>query len=275
MAPSTPAPELVRYELRGPVAILTMDNPPVNVVTAGVLERLVARLAEVEAEPLARVVVLASASSKAFGAGANIKEMADLGPSEAKRHGSRGQAATVALERLPMPVIAAVNGSALGGGCELALACDLVIASEDARFGQPEINLGLMPGWGGTQRLPRWIGPSQARYWIMTGRSVSAKEAEAMGLVLKVVPPAELLSSALSLAEELAGKSATALAAAKFAVNHAIAPGADAALAFELELWHGLFATPDQKEGMKAFLEKRSWTPATRHRAEPGGKAKN
>jgi len=223
----------------------------------------------------ASLEALASASSKAFGAGANIKEMADLGPSEAKRHGSRGQAATVALERLPMPVIAAVNGSALGGGCELALACDLVIASEDARFGQPEINLGLMPGWGGTQRLPRWIGPSQARYWIMTGRSVSAKEAEAMGLVLKVVPPAELLSSALSLSEELAGKSATALAAAKFAVNHAIAPGADAALAFELELWHGLFATPDQKEGMKAFLEKRSWTPATRHRAEPGGKAKN
>jgi enoyl-CoA hydratase/carnithine racemase len=267
--------DLVRYELRGAVALLTIDNPPVNVVSAGVLERLVARLSEVEADPRARVVVLASASEKAFGAGANIKEMAALGPAEAERHGGRGQAATVALERLPLPVIAAVNGSALGGGCELALACDLVIASEEARFGQPEINLGLMPGWGGTQRLPRWIGPAQARYWIMTGRSVSAKEAEAMGLVLKVVPRAELLPSAIALAEELAGKSATALAAAKFAVNHAVAPGAEADLAYELGLWHQLFATPDQKEGMRAFLEKRSWTPAPRPRAEPGGKDKN
>jgi enoyl-CoA hydratase len=265
--------DLVRYELKGPVALLTLDNPPVNVVSIGVLEHLVARLAEVEAEPRARVVVLASASDKAFGAGANIKEMAPLTPPEAARHGARGQAATVALERLPMPVIAAVNGSALGGGCELALACDLILASEDARFGQPEINLGLMPGWGGTQRLPRWIGPAQARYWIMTGRPVTAREAEAMGLVLKVVPKAELLASALALAEELAGKSATALAAIKLAVNHAIAPGRDRDLAYELELWQQLFATADQKEGMRAFLEKRPWTPAPRNAA--GGNAKN
>ena len=286
------AVDLVRYELRGPVALLTIDHPPVNVVSAEVLERLVARLAEVEADPRARVVVLASASAKAFGAGANITEMAPLGPAEAAAHGARGQAATVALERIPLPVIAAVNGSALGGGCELALACDFIIASEDARFGQPEINLGLMPGWGGTQRLPRWIGPAQARLWIMTGRSVSAQEAAAMGLVAKVVARSELLPSAIALAEELASKSATALAAAKFALNHAIAPGASADLAYELELWHRLFSTIDQKEGMSAFLEKRSWIPAARpsafelrtlleepspaaRRGEPVGKAKS
>ncbi len=206
-------------------------------------------------------MVLASAAAKAFAAGANIREMAPMGPSEARVHGGRGQATTVAIERLPLPVIAAVHGACLGGGCELVLACDFIIASDDAQFGQPEINLGVMPGWGGTQRLPRRIGAAAARRWILTGGSVTAADAHRLGLVDQVVSRAELLGTALTLAGALAQKSATALAAAKFALNQAIDRAEQDGLDYELDLWAGLFGTRDQKEGMSAFLEKRPWVP--------------
>ncbi|EQD26908.1 3-hydroxybutyryl-CoA dehydratase [mine drainage metagenome] len=179
---------------------MTIDHPPVNVLGREVLDALVYRLDEAEADPEVRAVVLASASDRAFAAGANIREMAPMGPAEAHDHGERGQGTTLRIERLPLPVIAAVNGVCLGGGCEIALACDFIIASDDASFGQPEINLGVMPGWGGTRRLPRRIGPAAARRWIMTGRSVSAKEAHAQGLVDQIVPRTDLLSTALALA---------------------------------------------------------------------------
>ncbi|HEV2166121.1 MAG TPA: enoyl-CoA hydratase/isomerase family protein [Thermoplasmata archaeon] len=260
----TPDTDLLRLEHRGAVAILTIDHPPVNVLSGAVLDRFLARLEEVEADPSVRAVVLASASPKAFAAGADIREMSTMGPDEARVHGARGQAVTIALESLPMPVIAAVNGSCLGGGCEIALACDLVLASEDARFGQPEINLGVMPGWGGTQRLPRRIGAARAREWILTGRSASASEAEALGLVLKVVPRADLLAEALRLGGELAAKSSTALWAAKRALHDAVDRGLSAGLAQELDLWKGLFGTPDQRAGMAAFLSKGGWAPAPR-----------
>src|SRR5580700_2727650 len=185
---SDPSSPLVRLERRGPVALLTLDHPPVNVLSAPVLDALIERLAEVGADASLRVVVLSGAAEKAFAAGANIREMAPMGPGEAHGHGGKGQAATVAIERLPLPVIAAVHGSCLGGGCELALACDFVLASEDAKFGQPEVNLGVMPGWGGTQRLARRVGAAQARYWIFTGRAVSATEARDQGWVLRAVP---------------------------------------------------------------------------------------
>jgi enoyl-CoA hydratase/carnithine racemase len=264
---STPAPPLVRVERRGAVAVLTIDHPPVNILTSAVLDALVARLAEVDAEGSVRAIVLCGAAEKAFAAGADIREMAPMGPSQARRHGGKGQGATVAIERTSVPVIAAVHGSCLGGGCEIALACDFVIASEDARFGQPEVNLGVMPGWGGTQRLPRRIGAAKARYWIYTGRSVSAAEAMEDGWVLQVVPRSRLLDEALALADELAGKSADALAAAKFAMQRAVDRGLTEGLAYELRIWESLFATADQKEGMRAFLEKRRWTPAAR---DPG-----
>jgi enoyl-CoA hydratase len=253
---------MVRYERRGQVALLTLDHPPVNVLNGEVLDALVGALGRARDDPDSRVVVLASAAPKAFAAGANIREMAAMGPAEARVHGGRGQAATVAIERLPMPVIAAVHGSCLGGGCELVLACDFVIASEDAQFGQPEINLGVMPGWGGTQRLPRRIGAAAARRWILTGASVPALEAHRQGLVDSVVPRAELVDAALHLADGLAGKSATALAAAKFALNRAIDRAEREGLAYELDLWAELFGTPDQKEGMTAFVGKRPWAPA-------------
>lgn len=266
---SEPTPVLVRLERRGPVALLTIDHPPVNVLSAPVLDALVARLDEVRLDATVRAVVLAGAAEKAFAAGANIREMAPLGPTEARAHGSKGQGATLAIERIPVPVIAAVHGACLGGGCEIVLACDFILASPDATFGQPEVNLGVMPGWGGTQRLPRRIGTAQARYWIYTGRAVSAAEAMDQGLVLRVVPRDKLLEEALALGTELAGKPADALAAAKYSVQFAVDRGLTAGLAYELRRWETLFATPDQKEGMRAFLDKRPWVPAARDPSSP------
>ncbi|HEV2230619.1 MAG TPA: enoyl-CoA hydratase-related protein [Thermoplasmata archaeon] len=254
----------VRFERRGCAGLLTLDAPPLNVLSARVLDALVSRIHEAALVPQVRALVLASAAENAFAAGADIREMAPMGPGEALGHGSRGQAATLSIEQLPLPVIAAVHGACLGGGCEIALACDFVLASEDARFGQPEILLGVMPGWGGTQRLPRRIGATRARDWILRGRSVTAQEAFEAGFVHAVVPRGDLVSSALTLAEELGARSATALASAKRAVNHALHPEGTAGLAVELDLWHRLFGTADQREGMAAFLEKRRWTPATR-----------
>ena len=258
------ARELVRVDRRGPTTVLTLDHPPVNVLSRPVLERLEARLREVADDPAARVVVLASASEKAFAAGADIREMASLDPAGARVHGARGQGVTRAIERLPLPVIAAVNGVCLGGGCEVALACDFIVASDDARFGQPEINLGVMPGWGGTRRLPRRVGASRARRWILLGDPVTARQAETEGLVDRVVPRAELMEAAFALAGALASKPPVALAAAKYALARATDPGIDEGLAYELDLWARLFGTEGQKEGMRAFLAKQPFTAGPR-----------
>ena len=290
------APPWVRYERRGPVALLTLDHPPVNVLSVPVLQALGDRLREAEADSEVRAIVLASAAERAFAAGANIREMAPLDEAGALVHGKRGQALTRQIERLPLPVIAAVHGVCLGGGCEVVLACDIVLASDDAIFGQPEIALGIMPGWGGTQRLPRRIGAARARRWILTGQTVPAREAAEQGLVDRVVSRSELLPSALAFGEELATRAPLALAAAKFAMNHALDPRIDEGLAEELRLWAKLFGTEGQREGMRAFLEKRPyragaradwsrvsrgfpWAPR-RHRPAPrarksGGKRKN
>jgi len=256
MGDEVPA-EFVHRERRDRTLLLTLDKPPVNVLSRPVLEELTVRLDEAEQDPEVRVVVLASAAAKAFAAGADIKEMAPLGAGEARVHGGRGQAVTRRIERLPLPVIAAVHGVCLGGGCEIALACDFIVASEDATFGQPEINLGVMPGWGGTRRLPRRIGLTRARRWILTGAPVPSSKAFAEGLVDSVVPRAELLPTALALARELAAKPPIALAAAKYALLEAADPRIEEGLAFELDLWSRLFGTEDQREGMRAFLEKR------------------
>jgi enoyl-CoA hydratase/carnithine racemase len=250
----------VRSERRGAVRLLTLDNPPVNVLSAPVLEALARELAAADADPSTRVVVLASAAEKAFAAGADIREMHALDPARARIHGGRGQAVTRRIEQLPLPVVAAVHGACFGGGLEVVLACDLVIASEDAQFGQPEINLGVMPGWGGTRRLPRRVGATRARRMILTGRSISAAEAQVAGLVERVVPRTELLDTALQLAEELATKPPVALAAAKYALLRAIDPQLDDGLAYELDLWARLFGTRGQREGMAAFLAKRPLT---------------
>jgi enoyl-CoA hydratase len=257
------AKEWVHSERRGRTVILTIDHPPVNVLSAAVLDQLLARLAEVERDLEVRVVILASAAESAFSAGADIHEMSPMGPAEARVHGARGQSVTRAIERLPLPVIAAVHGACFGGGCEIALACDFIVASDDARFGQPEIGLGVMPGWGGTRRLPRRVGIARARRWILTGEPVPAPRAAEDGLVDRVVPRYALLSACLTLGEELASKPPVALAAAKYALARAIDPGIDDGLAYELDLWARLFGTDDQKRGMQAFLSKQA-LPATR-----------
>lgn len=265
---ATTAGELVHAERRGRTLLLTLDHPPVNVLSRAVLESLGERLTAAEDDPEVRVVVLASAAPKAFAAGADIREMAPMGPRAAREHGGRGQGVTRQIERLPLPVVAAVHGVCLGGGCEIALACDFVVASDDATFGQPEINLGVMPGWGGTRRLPRRVGIVNARRWILTGRAVPARAAEAQGLVDRVVSREELLPNALDLARELASKPPVALAAAKYALLRAADPEIEAGLEYELDLWAGLFGTAGQKEGMRAFLEKRTLSEMGRPRWE-------
>jgi len=248
---------LVRRERRGPTLLLTLDHPPVNVLSTPVVQALTEAFASADTDPEVRAVVLASAAEKAFGAGADVREMAELTPSAAREHAGRGQALTRTIEHLPLPVIAAIHGVCFGGGLEVALACDFLLASEDAQFGQPEINLGVMPGWGGTRRLPRRIGAALARRWILTGRTVSAREADVAGLVDRVVPRSELLPSALALAGELAEKPPVALATAKYALLYAIDPGIDDGLGYELDLWSRLFGTEGQRARMAAFLEKR------------------
>ena len=251
------ASPVVRVERRKSTIILWIDHPPINILSTEVLKSLVSQLGGASTDPDCRVIVLASSNSKAFAAGADIRDMASMGPEEARRHGSLGQRVTTQIEQVPVPVIAAVHGACLGGGCEIALACDFILAADDATFGQPEINLGIMPGWGGTQRLPRRIGAVHARRWILTGKPVSAALANEQGLVDELVPKADLLARALGLADELSSKAPLALAAAKYAIRRALDNELASGLDFELDLWARLFGSPGQREGMNAFLEKR------------------
>ena len=203
------------------------------------------------------MVVLSGRGDKAFVAGADIKYMSGLGVEEAKAWGALGHEAARLLETMPKPTIAAINGFALGGGCELALACDLRYASTAARLGQPEINLGIIPGWGGTQRLARATTLGFAKELILTGRLVGAEEAREHGLVNAVFEPAELLEKALETARLLASKSPLALAVAKEAVNRALGGDHAENLEREADRFGDLFASEDAKEGLTAFIEKR------------------
>lgn len=257
MAAPSKETTLVRREREGPVAILTLNSPPLNILTADLLHDLSHQLDVASADPKVRALVLASGIDKGFAAGASIREMATMDSRAADRHGALGQGVTRQIEACPLPVVAAIHGICLGGGSEIAEACDFVVASEDAVFGQPEVNLGVMPGWGGTQRLPRRVGSQQAKGWVMLGRNIDARSAYEHGLLWKVVPRAELLPEAKRLASELAQKPPLALAAAKYALNDAIDRHESRGLALERRLWSQLFGTPDQREGMTAFLEKR------------------
>jgi enoyl-CoA hydratase len=256
VAQHRPGP-LVLVERRGPVGILTLNNPPVNILSNRLLEELASRVVELSEDPSVRVLVITGAGDKAFSGGANIKEMVTMDRAEASAFSTKGQAVANLLERSPLPVIAAIHGFCLGGGCELSQACDFIIATEDAVFGQPEINIGVIPGWGGSRRLTRAVGVTRARRWIMTGEKIPARTALEYGLLDRVVPNDRLMDEAMTLAEELATKPAVALAAAKYAVNQAADPSRLLGLEYERELWGLLFDTDDQKEGMRAFLEKR------------------
>ncbi|MGH3091971.1 MAG: enoyl-CoA hydratase-related protein [Gaiellaceae bacterium] len=248
----------IDVERDGGVATVTVNRPDaLNALDLEHLRELHGRLGEVARDDEARVVVLTGAGERAFVAGADIKYMSRLSVLEGREWGGLGHATAELLETMPKPTIAAINGFALGGGCELALACDLRYASSAAALGQPEINLGILPGWGGTQRLARTTSLGFAKELILTGRTVGAEEAERRGLVNAVYEPEELLPKVLETARLLASKSPVALAWAKEATNLALQGGHDANLAQEAALFAMAFSTEDQTEGMSAFVEKR------------------
>jgi enoyl-CoA hydratase len=247
---------LIQVERDGAVAIVVVDRPDaMNALDAPTLTELRDRLTELRDDPDVRAVVLTGGGERAFIAGADIKAMSAMGVEEARAWGELGHGVAQLLETMPKPTIAAVNGFALGGGCELAAACDLRYASATAKLGQPEINLGIIPGWGGTQRLARLCGLGFAKDLILTGRLVDAQEALARGLVDGLHDP--VLDKALETARVLAAKGPLALAAAKRATNHALQGEHVANLEREYTEFGGLFASRDAKEGLTAFIEKR------------------
>jgi len=249
---------MIDVERDGGTAIVTVNRPEaLNALDLEHLEALRERLEELAADETARVVVLTGAGEKAFIAGADIKYMQGLGVIDARRWGELGHACGNLLETMPKPTIAAINGYALGGGCELALACDLRLASTNARIGQPEIDLGILPGWGGSVRLARTTTLGFAKALILTGRPVDAAEALQHGLVNAVYEPGELREKTLELCRGLVAKSPLALAYAKEAVNLSLQGPHRTNLESEARLFAMLFASEDQKEGMAAFTEKR------------------
>ena len=241
------------------VAVVTMNRPEsLNAFNSEQLDLLSAAFHTLAQDRSVRVVILTGAGDRAFAAGADIKEMVDLTPAGGVAFGRKGQALANAVERLPQPVIAAVNGYAFGGGCELAIACDIRLASQNARFAQPEVGLGIPPGWGGTQRLPRLIGPGLAAEMIYTGRHVHAEEALRIGLVNAVHPLDQLMSAAREMAAHIARNSPAAVRAAKSLMALALAGDPAAGLAAEAASFGASFAAADRTEGMRAFVEKRT-----------------
>lgn len=256
-APAAPelAPVQVRNE-RG-ITTLTIQNPPYNVLNSNVVEALAAATEATIEDSQTRAIILTGAGNRAFSVGADIREMVDMSREEAVRYSAKGDALTNLLERSPVPVIAAVRGFCLGGGFEMALACDFIVAAEDAVFAQPEVNLGILPGWGGTRRLTRRIGVARARRWILTGERVPAERALKDGVVDRIVPAGNLMAEAEKLAGDLFSKPALALAAAKYAVNYASDAQRLLGLEYERDLWGDLFESEEPREGMRAFLERR------------------
>jgi len=242
----------------GGIAVVTIDRADaLNALDRETLTALRDRLRELAGDTDVRVVVLTGAGDRAFAAGADINEMVVMGVLESHGWGMLGHECGRLLESMPKPTIAAVNGFAIGGGCELALACDIRYAAESAKFGQPEVNIGVIPGWGGTQRLARVVGVGLAKDLILTGRTIDSDEALRIGLVSAVHPAAELLDRTLETAAMLAKKSPVALAAAKDATNRALQGELGNGLSYEAIMFAALFSTDDQKEGMTAFREKR------------------
>ena len=250
----TPTKEIL-VEADGPVGVITLNRPQaLNALNHPLMEQLVEAIEDFEAAPPIKAIVIAG-SERAFAAGADIKEMdqATVAQMSSDPHLSRWDR----VGKCTKPTIAAVSGFALGGGCELAMACDLIVASESAVFGQPEISIGVIPGAGGTQRLARAVGRARAMELVLTGRRFTAREALGWGLVNRVFPVESYLLEAKKLAREIAAKPPIAVKAGRDAVNKALDFDLDTGLGFERQLFWSLFDTQDQKEGMKAFIEKR------------------
>ena len=246
----------LKTEERGNIAILTISAPKsLNALNTSILNEIDEYLDEFEGGNY-RCLIITGDGEKSFVAGADISEMATLGPQQGETFGKRGSDVFRRIETLPCPVIAAVNGFALGGGCELAMACDIRLCSDNARFGQPEVGLGIIPGFSGTVRLARLVGMGMAKQLIYTGKPIKADEALRIGLVNEVLPQAELMNRALELAGQIAANAPLAVSAAKLCINTEFDMEAEDAIAFENRAFGLCFNTEDQKNGMKAFLEK-------------------
>lgn len=249
----------INLELKENYAILTLNrSDKLNALNAELLKELSAALDEIKSNENIRALIITGSGQKAFAAGADIAELHEENGSTGKAFAQRGHDTLLKIERLPIPVIAAVNGFALGGGCELALACHIRYASDNAKFGLPEINLGIIPGYGGTQRMTRVIGASKALEYILTGDMISAADAEKLGLVNKVVPQEELLKTVEELAKKIAAKAPIALKAALTSVRAAAEESYNEGMKTEIAKFAEVCGTSDFKEGTKAFLEKRT-----------------
>jgi enoyl-CoA hydratase len=248
----------IRFEKRLPLATVVLDRPKVlNALDAATFAELDSAFDELAMDSEVRVVLLTGAGDRAFAAGADIRELDAVKPGEGKAFSLRGHAVFRKIETLGKPVIACIRGFALGGGCELALACTLRIAADDARFGQPEVKLGVIPGYGGSQRLPRLVGRGAALKMLLTGAIIDAQEAFRIGLVDEVVPAAELMQRAETLASEIAAQAPLAIAETLRVVDEGLDVPLDLALLREADRFGHLCDTPDKAEGTRAFLEKR------------------
>ena len=246
------------YEKNEGVATITLNRPEaLNAFSKEVVEEILHALEDVKTDEAVRVVVLTGAGEKAFSAGADIKAMVGMTALKARELSFMGEKLCVGLENLEKPVIAAINGYALGGGLEVAMSCDLRIASENAKMGQTEINIGLIPGWGGTQRLTRLVGMTKAKELVFTGRIIDAKTAEQIGIVNMVVPADKFRETVSQFAKDLASKAPVALKVAKALINKGSDIGLDSALALEREGFGVVGSSEDLKEGVSAFTEKR------------------
>ncbi len=250
--------EMILFETEGPVAVVTVNRPEaMNALSPQVVDEIDQAMKAVMADDDLRAVILTGAGNKAFVAGADIAAMSKMSPLEGRAFSRAGQKVLFDLENMSKPVIAAVNGFALGGGCEIAMACDFIYAAENARFGQPEINLGIIPGFGGTQRLSRLVGKNWAMELCLTGGMISAAEAKDIGLVNRVFPGEELMAAAMKTAQTMASKGRVATRAIKELINQGYDMTLERAIPMESECFATCFASPDQAEGMGAFLEKR------------------
>lgn len=249
--------EFITYEVEGQIGIITINRPKaLNALNSAVLDELDKTLDAVDQEAI-RCLILTGAGEKSFVAGADIGEMSTLTKAEGEAFGKKGNDVFRKLETFPIPVIAAVNGFALGGGCEISMSCDIRICSENAVFGQPEVGLGITPGFGGTQRLARIVGTGKAKEMIYGARNIKAEEAYRIGLVNNVYPAEELMPTAKKLASTIARNAPIAVRNCKRAINEGIQVDMDQAIVIEEKLFGSCFETCDQKEGMNAFLEKR------------------
>ncbi|NPV92346.1 MAG: enoyl-CoA hydratase/isomerase family protein [Firmicutes bacterium] len=247
----------ILYQKEGNIGIITLNRPKVyNATNTELLGELDSLMEEITKDDEVRALIL-TGGDKVFAAGGDIEFMSKATPLEMEAFIGLGHRAYDKIANSVKPVIAAIAGMALGGGCELALACDIRIATEDAKFGQPEINLGIIPGAGGTQRLTRVVGPGWAKYLIMTGKTIDADLALKLGLITEVVPAEQLMDRAKKLAKDLAFKSPVAMRLAKSSIDNGGNSSISSALLYEQKVWALLFATEDQKEGMNAFLQKR------------------